>query len=83
MTKIARLTGNGEQATGPVGLGSISLLWIAQEAKVGASSGASLYALILFHELKRESASVGLQRLLNLVADGQLRPHIAIEAPWT
>ena len=49
----------------------------------GASSGASLYALILFHELKRESASVGLQRLLNLVADGQLRPHIAVEAPWT
>jgi NADPH2:quinone reductase len=49
----------------------------------GASSGASLYALILFHELKRESASVGLQRLLNLLADGQLRPHIAVEAPWT
>jgi NADPH:quinone reductase-like Zn-dependent oxidoreductase len=49
----------------------------------GTSSGASLYALILFHELKRESASVGLQRLLNLVADGQLRPHIAVEAPWT
>ncbi len=49
----------------------------------GASSGANLYALILFHELKRESASVGLQRLVNLVADGQLRPHIAVEAPWT
>lgn len=49
----------------------------------GTSSGASLYALILFHELKRESATVGLQRLLNLVASGQLHPHIATEAPWT
>lgn len=49
----------------------------------GTSSGASLYALILFHELKRESAAVGLQRLLNLVASRQLQPHIAIEAPWT
>lgn len=49
----------------------------------GTSSGASLYALFLFHELKRESATVGLQRLLNLVAAGQLRPHIAVEAPWT
>ncbi|MBD2101640.1 zinc-binding dehydrogenase [Leptolyngbya sp. FACHB-261] len=49
----------------------------------GTSSGASLYALILFHELKRESAAIGLQRLLNLIADGQLRPHIAVEADWT
>lgn len=49
----------------------------------GTSSGASLYALILFHELKREPASVGLQRLLKLVADHQLKPHISVEAPWT
>lgn len=49
----------------------------------GTSSGASLYALLLFHELRHESATVGLKRLLNLVADGQLKPHIAIEASWT
>ncbi|WP_416668790.1 zinc-binding dehydrogenase [Egbenema bharatensis] len=49
----------------------------------GVSSGASLYALILFHELKRETAAVGLQRLLNLVASDQLHPPITIEAPWT
>lgn len=49
----------------------------------GVSSGATLYALILFHELKRESASVGLQRLLMLVAEGQLQPQISVEAPWT
>lgn len=49
----------------------------------GISSGASLYALILFQELRQEPASVGLKRLLKLVAQGQLKPHIAVEAPWT
>ncbi|BAY30360.1 alcohol dehydrogenase [Nostoc carneum NIES-2107] len=47
------------------------------------TGGASLYGLILFHELQRESAAVGLQRLLRLVEAGQLRPHINIEANWT
>ena len=49
----------------------------------GVSNGAKLYALMLFHELRHESASVGLQRLLTLIAQDQLKPHIAIEAPWT
>jgi NADPH:quinone reductase len=49
----------------------------------GTSSGASLYALILFHELKRESAAIGLQRLLKLVANHQLTPLISVEAAWT
>ncbi|MBD2248097.1 zinc-binding dehydrogenase [Nostoc sp. FACHB-888] len=48
-----------------------------------ATAGASLYALILFHELQRESASVGLKRLLSLIEIGQLRPHIDVEASWT
>ncbi|MEH2207315.1 MAG: zinc-binding dehydrogenase [Nostoc sp.] len=48
-----------------------------------ATAGASLYALILFHELQRESASVGLKRLLNLIETGQLCPHIDVEASWT
>lgn len=47
------------------------------------TGGASLYGLILFHELRRESAAFGLQRLLRLVEAGQLRPHIEIEASWT
>ena len=49
----------------------------------GTTSGARLYALMLFHELKQESATVGLNRLLKLVAAGQLNPHIAVEADWT
>jgi NADPH:quinone reductase len=51
--------------------------------KFYGTGGASLYGFILFHELKREPASVGLKRLVNLVANGQLRPHIDLEAPWT
>ena len=47
------------------------------------TGGASLYGLILFHELKRESASVGLTRLLRLVETCLLRPHIDLEASWT
>ncbi|ARV59326.1 alcohol dehydrogenase [Nostocales cyanobacterium HT-58-2] len=45
--------------------------------------GATFYGLILFHELKRESAAVGLKRLVELVAEGKLRPYIEVEAPWT
>jgi NADPH2:quinone reductase len=49
----------------------------------GNSNGAKLYALMLFHELRHESPNVGLRRLLNLIDLDQLKPHIAVEAPWT
>jgi len=61
----------------------------AAEAKIEIAplylkGGCSLYGLALFHELvHRESASIGLARLLSLVADEQLRVHIAVEKPWT
>lgn len=45
--------------------------------------GASLYGLILFHEIKRRPAGQGLTQLLRLVEDGRLRPAIEVEAPWT
>lgn len=44
--------------------------------------GASVYGLLVFHELQREPASVGLSRLLRLVAEGELRPLIVIEEGW-
>ncbi len=44
--------------------------------------GARLYGLLLFHELERVSASEGLAILAELVAEGHLRPRIAVEAPW-
>jgi NADPH:quinone reductase-like Zn-dependent oxidoreductase len=43
----------------------------------------SLYGFILFEEFGDDPASDGLARLAGLVAAGQLRPHISVEAPWT
>lgn len=44
--------------------------------------GLTLYGFILFHELRRQPAGVGLGRLAARVAAGTLRPYIALEAPW-
>jgi len=42
----------------------------------------TLYGFYLFQELGNEPASVGLRRLANLVAAGQLAPHVSVERPW-
>jgi len=42
-----------------------------------------LYGFYLFSELGNEPAAVGLRRLADLVAAGQLAPHISVERPWT
>ena len=47
------------------------------------TGGLRLHGLIIFHELERQPAGVGLARLVRLVADGRLRPHVEVEAPWT
>ncbi len=44
--------------------------------------GLNLYGFILFHEVKRQPAAVGLARLVDLVATGVLVPHIDLEASW-
>ena len=46
-----------------------------------ATGGASFYGFILFHELARVPAGVGLARLAGLVAEQKLRPLVEIEAP--
>jgi len=43
---------------------------------------ATLYGFYLFTEFGSEPASVGLRRLADLVAAGQLAPHISLERPW-
>lgn len=43
----------------------------------------TLYGLYLFTELMSEPGSVGLRRLAELVATGQLAPHVTLERPWT
>jgi len=47
------------------------------------SGRTTLYGFYLFTELGSEPAAVGLRRLADLVAAGQLSPHISLERPWT
>ena len=47
-----------------------------------AAGRTQLYGFYLFTELGTEPASVGLRRLADLVAAGQLAPHISVEKPW-
>ena len=42
----------------------------------------TLYGFYLFTELGSEPASVGLRNLADLVAAGQLAPHVSLERPW-
>jgi NADPH:quinone reductase len=42
----------------------------------------TLYGFYLFTELGSEPAAVGLRRLADLVAAGQLAPHISVDRPW-
>jgi NADPH:quinone reductase len=45
------------------------------------TGGGRLYGLMMFHELRRESASIGLGHLAGLVASGKLKTHIEVEEP--
>ena len=47
-----------------------------------ATGRATLYGFYVFTEFGGEPASVGLRRLAELVAAGQLAPHISVERPW-
>jgi NADPH:quinone reductase len=46
------------------------------------TGGATLYGFILFHEVHHRPASVGLGRLVRMVAEGTLHPQIEQEAPF-
>jgi len=43
----------------------------------------TLYGFYLFTELGTQPAGVGLRRLADLVAAGQLAPHVSLERAWT
>ncbi len=47
-----------------------------------SAPGACICGLLLEDELREEPASIGLERLVTLVADGRLHPHFGVEAPW-
>ena len=50
--------------------------------RVRQAPGAQLAFFNLFLELRREPASIGLQRLVHLVSTGKLIPRLGIEADW-
>jgi NADPH2:quinone reductase len=52
-------------------------------SKFYATGAASIYGLIIFNELKREPASVGLTILADLVGAGKLHPRIDLVESWT
>jgi SAM-dependent methyltransferase len=51
-------------------------------ARMRRAPGAGLRILNLYQELEGGPASLGLQRLVRLVADGKLTPHLGVEADW-
>lgn len=63
----------GVSAAGPLSVDSTVFL----------RSRMTISGLAVFTELHKETAGVGLSRLVGMVSAGTLKPHIAIEAPWT
>jgi len=51
-------------------------------ARMRGAPGACLRILNLYQELEREPASHRLRRLLRLVSNGSLTPHVGAEASW-
>ena len=45
--------------------------------------GAQLYGFILFYEVIPHPAASGLARLVQMIADGRLKPLISVEESWT
>ena len=80
--------GNAVDMLGPDGVCVVFGSSSSQDTSVNArqfySSGRSarIHGLNVFGELAREHASIGLERLLRLMAERHLRAHISVEAPW-
>jgi NADPH:quinone reductase-like Zn-dependent oxidoreductase len=56
---------------------------ISLDASAMMRARGALKGLGVFVEMQKEGAGVGLARLAALLADGRLKPHIAIQEPWT
>jgi NADPH:quinone reductase-like Zn-dependent oxidoreductase len=78
-TALAALERGGVCVT----LGVSATAEVAFDARTFFVSGrTTLHGFYLFTELGNEPASVGLRRLADLVAAGQLSPQISVERPW-
>jgi NADPH:quinone reductase-like Zn-dependent oxidoreductase len=53
------------------------------DSSVMLRSRLNVSGLAVFTEIGRETASVGLGRLVRMVSAGTLKPLVAVEAPWT
>lgn len=51
-------------------------------SKFYGKGGLNFYGFILFHELTKQTAAAGLTRLVKLVEQDLLKPHIDLEASW-
>lgn len=78
---------NAMSATAPGGVcvcvGVSSSAEVRFDAEAFFYSTASLIGIVLFKELQFESADLGLSRLVRLLGDGRLTPHIGQERSWT
>src|SRR5262245_21513659 len=73
-----------ERAGVCVTLGASAGAEVTFDARAFFTAGRSaLYGLYLFTEFGAEPARIGLRRLADGVATGQLSPHISVERPWT
>jgi NADPH:quinone reductase-like Zn-dependent oxidoreductase len=77
---LGQLTTGGVCVTLGVSAGAEVTFDVAHFFRTGRTS---LYGFYLFEEFGNEPASVGLARLVALVATGALQPRICVEAPWT
>jgi len=79
-TALAALERGGVCVT----LGVSASTEVTFDARAFFGAGRSqLYGFYVFAELGNEPAAIGLRRLADLVAAGQLAPHISVERPWS
>jgi NADPH:quinone reductase-like Zn-dependent oxidoreductase len=79
---MTQLAPGGTCASVGVSIGPVGYEVPVDMARMRRAPGACLRILNLYHELEREPASLGLQRLVRLVGDGKLTPHLSVEADW-
>jgi NADPH2:quinone reductase len=79
---ITQLAPAGTCVSAGVSLGLAGYEVPVDMARMRRAPGACLRWLNLYQELEREPACLGLQRLVRLVGNGQLNPHLGIEADW-
>jgi NADPH:quinone reductase len=66
-----------------VSIGVIGGMDISLDLRAMRAPRSSLYKMLVFTEVSREPASIGLGRLAQMVAEGRVKPHIEVEESWS